>query len=150
MKVPFNELIVIMLFVFVCLINRDSGFVPDIKEEKPHVSEITDTLILSRLLNPVIDGGHSLKNWGIKLNHFKIAFEQFDILTKEMLEYCRNDVDLTYKLYKFLLSKMKDFGESIQLEHDVAKIIQLQHERGFKLDIVGAYMLQSKFQEDMT
>jgi DNA polymerase I len=111
--------------------------------------KITDTLILSRLLNPVIDGGHSLKNWGIKLNHFKIAFEQFDILTKEMLEYCRNDVDLTYKLYKFLLSKMKDFGESIQLEHDVAKIIQLQHERGFKLDIVGAYMLQSKFQEDM-
>ena len=111
--------------------------------------KITDTLVLSRLLNPVIDGGHSLKNWGTKLGQAKIEFEQFDYLSDEMLKYCRNDVELTERLYKFLIRKITDFGESIKLEHDVAKIIQAQHDKGFKLDIINAYGLQAKFQEDM-
>ena len=111
--------------------------------------KITDTLILSRLLNPMIDGGHSLKNWGIKLGQNKIQFEQFDFFSEDMLKYCRNDVDLTQRLYKFLLPRVKDFGESIELEHKVAQIIQRQHERGFKIDVVNAYGLQAKFQEDM-
>jgi len=34
--------------------------------------KITDTLVLSRLFNPIIEGGHSLKNWGIKLGLNKI------------------------------------------------------------------------------
>ena len=111
--------------------------------------KITDTLILSRLLNPMIDGGHSLKNWGIKLGQKKIEFEQFDFFSEDMLKYCRNDVDLTQRLYKFLSSRIKDFGDSIKLEHKVAQIIQKQHERGFKIDVVNAYGLQAKFQEDM-
>ena len=32
---------------------------------------------------------------------------------------------------------------------EVAQIIQKQHERGFKINVVEAYELQSKFQEDM-
>jgi len=111
--------------------------------------KITDTLVLSRLLNPVIDGGHSLKNWGTKLGQAKIAFEQFEYLSDDMLKYCRNDVELTERLYKFLIRKIADFGESVQLEHDVARIIQTQHDKGFKLDIINAYGLQAKFQEDM-
>ena len=111
--------------------------------------KITDTLVLSRLLNPVIDGGHSLKNWGTKLGQAKIEFEQFEYLSDDMLKYCRNDVELTERLYKFLIRKIADFGESVQLEHDVARIIQTQHDKGFKLDIVNAYGLQAKFQEDM-
>jgi len=109
----------------------------------------TDTLVLSRLLNPMIEGGHSLKNWGTKLGHNKIHFEQFDFFTEEMLTYCRNDVDLTERLYKFLINKTKDFGQSIELEHKVAEIIQKQHDRGFKINVIDAYELQCKFQEDM-
>ena len=109
----------------------------------------TDTLILSRLLNPMIEGGHSLRNWGIKLGHSKIPFEQFDFFTEEMLTYCRNDVELTQRLYKFLMLKTKDFGQSIELEHKTAEIIQGQHDKGFKLNIIDAYELQCKFQEDM-
>ena len=109
----------------------------------------TDTLILSRLLNPMIEGGHSLKNWGTKLGQAKIPFEQFDFFTEEMLTYCRNDVELTDRLYKFLINKTKDFGQSIDLEHKTAEIIQSQHDKGFKLNIIDAYELQCKFQEDM-
>ena len=111
--------------------------------------KITDTLVLSRLLNPMLEGGHSLKNWGEKLYKKKIEFDTFDYFSEEMLKYCRNDVDLTEKLYKFLGRKMEDFGESIELEHKVAKIIQRQHKKGFMIDVVGAHMLQAKFQEDM-
>ena len=111
--------------------------------------KVTDTLVLSRLLNPMIDGGHSLRNWGTKLGQNKIHFEQFDYFSEDMLTYCRNDVELTERLYKFLISKTKDFGQSIELEHRVAQIIQKQHERGFKINVVEAYELQSKFQEDM-
>jgi len=111
--------------------------------------KVTDTLVLSRLLNPMIDGGHSLRNWGTKLGQNKIHFEQFDYFSEDMLTYCRNDVELTERLYKFLSSKTKDFGQSIELEHRVAQIIQKQHERGFKINVVEGYELQSKFQEDM-
>jgi len=111
--------------------------------------KVTDTLVLSRLLNPMIEGGHSLKNWGEKLYHKKTEFDIFDKFSEEMLTYCRNDVNLTEKLYKFLCKKMTDFGESIALEHKVAKIIQRQHQKGFLIDVVGAHMLQAKFQEDM-
>lgn len=111
--------------------------------------KLTDTLVLSRLFNPIIEGGHSLKNWGKKLGQSKIEFEQFDFLSDDMLKYCRNDVALTEKLYNFLTRKMNDYGESIDLEHKVAKIIQRQHEKGFLIDVVNAYGLQAKFQEDM-
>ena len=111
--------------------------------------KVTDTLVLSRLLNPMIEGGHSLRNWGTKLGQNKIHFEQFDYFSEDMLTYCRNDVELTERLYKFLINKTKDFGMSIELEHKVAQIIQKQHERGFKINVVEAYELQSKFQEDM-
>lgn len=109
----------------------------------------TDTLVLSRLLNPMIEGGHSLKNWGTKLGQNKIHFEQFDFFSEDMLTYCRNDVELTERLYKFLIRKTEGFGQSIELEHQVAEIIQKQHDRGFKIDVVNAYELQCKFQEDM-
>ena len=111
--------------------------------------KLTDTLVLSRLLNPILEGGHSLKNWGTKLGQNKIEFEQFDFLSDDMLKYCRNDVALTEKLYKFLMRKMTEFGESIELEHKVAEIIQKQHDNGFLIDVVNAYGLQAKFQEDM-
>ena len=111
--------------------------------------KVTDTLVMSRVLNPMIEGGHSLKNWGMKLGQKKIPFEQFDFFTEDMLKYCRNDVEVTERLYKFLINKTKDFGQSIELEHKVATIIQKQHEKGFKLDIINAYELQCQFQEDM-
>ena len=111
--------------------------------------KVTDTLVLSSLLNPMIEGGQSLRNWGTKLGQNKIHFEQFDYFSEDMLTYCRNDVELTERLYKFLIKKTADFGQSVELEHKVAQIIQKQHERGFKINVVEAYELQSKFQEDM-
>jgi len=60
--------------------------------------QIIDTLVLSRLFNPVREAGHSLAVWGSKLGLAKIEFDQFDCYTPEMLEYCKRDVGVNVKV----------------------------------------------------
>ena len=118
-------------------------------------SKAVDTLILSRLLNPVIDGGHSLKAWGQRLEDRKIEFnfEDFDNgLTEEMRDYCIQDVRLTRTLYKYLiksLNEWKDPSKSILLEHDIAVICRQQEREGFKLDVDSAQSLRASFMDRM-
>jgi DNA polymerase I-like protein with 3'-5' exonuclease and polymerase domains len=118
-------------------------------------SKAVDTLILSRLLNPVIDGGHSLKAWGQRLEDRKIEFnfEDFDNgLTEEMRDYCIQDVRLTRKLYKYIvksLNEWKDPSKSILLEHDIAVICRQQEREGFKLDVDSAQSLRASFMDRM-
>jgi DNA polymerase I-like protein with 3'-5' exonuclease and polymerase domains len=112
-----------------------------------------DTLILSRLYNPNLDGGHSLKAWGERVGEKKIDYEQrWKELGLEgncydnpslplMYEYCQQDVAVLVKVEK-LIDKMLDqekfSQECRQLEHEVAIIVYKQHEHGFKLDIPKA------------
>jgi len=94
--------------------------------------KIVDTLVLSRLFNPVRDKGHSLEVWGHRLGFNKIDFENFQEYSPEMLSYCVNDVRLNTLLYDKLLEEGKDFSkQSVQLEHDIFKIIKTQEDNGF-------------------
>ena len=110
-----------------------------------------DTLTLSRLLAPMRDGGHSLKAWGIRLGFEKMEFDVEDFdggYTEEMGIYCKRDVEVNARLYHHLLTqadKMKFSQESIQLEHDVARITKQQEINGFKLD----FPLAVQWQTDM-
>lgn len=104
-------------------------------------SQVTDTLVLSRLYNPSLEDGHSLAAWGQRLGFPKGDFTDFDNgLTDEMLQYCKQDTLVTAKLYQHLEREMKDdFSEkSKELEHQVAIIIAEQERNGFKLDERGA------------
>ena len=99
-------------------------------------NQLQDTLVMSRLLNPVMEGGHSLRAWGLRLGNQKEEFTDFDGgLTDEMVDYCKQDVLVTETLYHRLNSDLLDWGESVDLEHQVAIIIKEQEENGFKLDI---------------
>jgi DNA polymerase-1 len=108
---------------------------------------LVDTLVMSRLYNPSIDGGHSLDAWGKRFGKHKLDFTDYDGgLTDEMIEYCQRDVELTTHLYKWLTKALKDEGfsdYSVELEHKVALIIQQQVENGFKLDVDKANGLYS-------
>ena len=107
---------------------------------------------MSRLFNPNIDGGHSLKAWGKRLGFHKLDFdvEDFDSgLTDEMIEYCTRDVEVLEATHKRLVKEMQNFGDSIQLEHEVAMHIQRQEQNGFKLDIPKATKLLAFFQARM-
>ena len=118
-------------------------------------SQAVDTLILSRLLNPQLDGGHSLRAWGTRLEGpGKIDFTDYDGgLTDEMRDYCIQDVKLTRQLYLHLMSelgKWTDASQSILLEHNIAVLCRQQENNGFKLDVPQAQMLRASMSDRMS
>lgn len=107
--------------------------------------KLKDTLVLSRLWNPSLEGGHSLDSWGKRFGDHKIDFHDYDGgLSDEMVEYCRQDVALTTRLYKHLTDTLKREGFSeqcVDLEEKVAIITAQQERNGFKLDVEQATSL---------
>ena len=89
--------------------------------------KVVDTLILSRLYNPQLENGHSLKAWGERLKFPKGDYNDWTKLTPEMIEYCKQDLRVTAKVYEVLMGRLVEFeGESIDLEHRVQHIITSQ------------------------
>lgn len=125
-------------------------------------SQVVDTLVLARLYDPSIEGGHSLEAWGERLGHHKAPYKQIwswmtgtfldkdnsnlpfdEPVTSLLHHYCARDTLVTAQLYKHLDKEMQnDFSEkSKELEHQVAIIIAEQERNGFKLDEKGASQL---------
>ena len=128
-----------------------------------------DTLVVSRLLEPTRDGGHSLYAWGKTLGVAKLDYkatwqwmmnrreeyagESFDKPIDGLLEfYCLRDVSVLRTLFTHLceLVETKGFSEdSILLEHQVAAIINKQEKNGFKLDTIHATCLLAELKGKM-
>ena len=120
-----------------------------------------DTLVVSRLLEPTREKGHSLDAWGKELGEEKVEYEKiwtwimgrpqeysgecYDHVLPDLLEYyCIRDVDILCSLFHRLRDDIESKGfseESVQLEHQVAAIIAKQERNGFKLDVVHATCL---------
>ena len=112
---------------------------------------IIDTLVLSRLFNPVREGGHSLAVWGSKLGLDKIEFEEYEFFSQEMMDYCKRDVAVNVKVYKALQKEGIGFSkESMDLEREIAKILKQQETYGFYFDLYKANMLLALMREKMT
>ena len=106
--------------------------------------ELVDTLVLSRLFNPVREGNHGLERWGYALGSPKIEFDQYDSYSVEMLKYCEQDVYLNYQVYKALKKESKGFSrQSVVLEHETTKILSKQRDHGFLFDVEQATKLLS-------
>ena len=113
------------------------------------LGQIKDTLILSQLFDPVRKDGHGLGAWGERLGFPKMECDNFSEYSEDMLEYCKNDVLLTEKVYDRLNDEGKGFSnKSIDLEHKVRAIIDQQEKNGFALDIRKTIGLLSKLSDE--
>ena len=111
---------------------------------------IIDTLVLSRLSDPSKGGGHSLRNWGNRLGFPKGDHNDWSCLSKEMIDYCIQDVKVTEAVHQCLLQDMTEFSEeSIKLEHQVQWIIHQQEQNGWLLDQRLCNELCATFKERM-
>ena len=104
-----------------------------------------DTILLSKLLDPNVFGGHSLRNLAIiagdelKGEYPKEAFDWG--YTEEMGLYCGQDTLTLRSVHLYLLSKLAEMGYSddcITLEHEVRRITNQQEKNGILLDFEKA------------
>ena len=99
--------------------------------------DVVDTLVVSRMLDYNIQGGHSLDAWGKRLGLYKGNFKDFEGgLTQEMIDYCVNDVEVTVRLFNKFKSVIfdKSWARSLRLEHDIQITCEDMKTNGFKFD----------------
>lgn len=142
-------------------------------------NQVFDTLVLSRLINPSLEGGHSLYAWGKRLTFFKADYkyqwiekhkfndgggsrkyydyyegEWFDKPDMDLLlPYCIQDTKVTAMLYKQLVKEFeqqKFNWRSYYLEHTVQEIINQQETNGFKLDERKAIGLLAELKDKLS
>tara|TARA_R110000796_G_scaffold37491_3_gene94564 strand:- start:1417 stop:3102 length:1686 start_codon:yes stop_codon:yes gene_type:complete len=123
------------MFVGHNLIDYDVPVINRLLKMNIRLDQMGDTMIMSQLDSNKRDGGHSLRNWGNILNHPKDDFSDFSSgLTEEMLLYCKNDVDLTGKVWMTLQNK--DIPQNVLVtEYRIRDIISRQKRSGFCLNI---------------
>ena len=111
-------------------------------------SQVLDTLVLSQLFNPIRDG-HSLKAWGERLGFPKGDVDTFEVYTPDMLEYCKQDVNITHKVFQELEKEGKGFSAySSEVEHKIRVIIDQQERNGFAIDMQKAMSLYNVLKDE--
>ena len=123
-------------------------------------AKLTDTLIQCRLiwgnigevdatnqtLPPKLRGRHSLESWGYRLKCLKGDYgvnADWETYSKEMLQYCVQDVLVNVKLYDKIISKNYS-QDAMDLEHDIHRICLEQQTFGFPFDEEKAVSLYAK------
>lgn len=122
--------------------------------------DVVDSLVLSRLLEPARDGGHSLRalaqaaGQSLKEDFAAADFDLGDVpmVRERMTQYCIADCHANWDVYQGLLKKKEKLGfsdESYDLEAEVRRITTIQEDNGFKFDFASACTLYNKHEQRM-
>lgn len=102
-------------------------------------AKFIDTLVVSRLLDTDIGGGHSIEAWGERLGQKKLHGDISDWSqpTDDMLERCISDVSVNVLLYKKFLKYLSSplWAEAIEVEHFIAARCRELHDNGFHFSL---------------
>lgn len=114
-----------------------------------------DTLVIGRLLDPNVDGGHSLRAWAERAGgELKDDFTDFDGgLTDEMIDYCLQDCRANWSVYEMMETLVEERGfswRSVALEHEVRRITTQQEANGFMFDFQTGCELYNSHNARMT
>jgi DNA polymerase I-like protein with 3'-5' exonuclease and polymerase domains len=123
--------------------------------EPDHDTIITDTLVMSRLLNPDrtpvegVKAPHSVEAWGKRLGRWKPDIKDWSVFTPEMLHRCAEDVEIQHMIFQMLCNEaglrknewdifnqesysknVPNWALALELEHKSAQIFREQQENG--------------------
>ena len=113
-----------------------------------------DTLVMGRLLSPVIEEGHSLRAWAERAGgELKDEFTDFDGgLTDDMIDYCLQDCVANWSVFEYMETLIEERGfswASVTLEHEVRRITTQQEKNGFAFDFPKACQLYTEHNDRM-
>ena len=111
---------------------------------------IFDTMLMSMVYSPSLEGGHRLEDWGNRLGCHKGEWSDWSKWSQEMEDYCMQDCHVGLKTYLELRRRMTDAGfteEGIELEHRSWSLIQQQKKNGFYFNYQEASILYAKLKE---
>jgi DNA polymerase-1 len=144
--------------------------IPVLKKLMPDLKltgNLFDTLNLSRLIYPEVvtfdyglwkhipvkvKGRHSLESWGERLGDSKGSYgksSDWSSWSREMQDYCEQDVLLNVKLLKFLQSQNYS-AEAIRIEMEFQKIITEQERLGCPFDVDKANKLYDELSDRLS
>jgi DNA polymerase I-like protein with 3'-5' exonuclease and polymerase domains len=117
-----------------------------------HNITVTDTLILGKLAYYDQDRSfkYSLDAFGERLGFKKGSHSDWSKYSKEMEEYCVQDVLVTQKLFTHLKRKTPWLPrEALDLEQDVQRIISTQEKKGWQFDTKKAERLHIELTQEL-
>jgi len=113
-------------------------------------SQVIDTLVLSRMFDFSIAGGHGLAAWGERFGIAKPEIAQWDRYDPGMLHRCDRDVAINEKLFE----KYEKYVDSerwklpLKIEMSAANFCNDLHQNGFPFDKPAAETLVSRWEEE--
>ena len=118
---------------------------------------LIDTLVLSRLVQAGVKGGHSVENLGrlvgAPVNKVKVAPEDWSNPDKIDLfvERCKADVTIQHYIWKDLerFTVEEDWKKSVWIEHQTQLLCGRMHENGFAFDYGKAKELLADIEKEM-
>lgn len=116
----------------------------------PDLGDSDIRLIQRRVLPKELWRSHSLEAWGYRLGTLKDTYSGgFEAWSKTMQEYCEQDVRVTLALHRHIRANQTHKGHtfadaSLELEHDVLRIVTRQMLNGFGFDTAAGAQLYGK------
>jgi DNA polymerase-1 len=108
-----------------------------------------DTLVMSYVWEPGLEGGHSLEAWGERLGFPKGEHNDWSQLSDEMRTYCKRDCELTMGLFLHLREKLlhdvKAWDLLRQVELPFIEVILEMECNGFYFDNTTAESLLTQW-----